>query len=130
MDRSGTQVGVSSLDARRGQFASGPGGPSASLERLQVQDAQVSTSGSGSGGGKADSAALLGSASRLVDDANITGSVGLNAGEAGSLTVRDGTTASGQIRIRDNHLDERNTRIDLSRVPSFMVSESKTARTL
>ena len=115
VDRSGTQVGVSSLDARRGQFASGPGGPSASLERLQVQDAQVSTSGSGSGGGKADSAALLGSASRLVDDANITGSVGLNAGEAGSLTVRDGTTASGQIRIRDNHLDERNTRIDLSR---------------
>lgn len=115
VDSGSAQVGVSSLDAAGGRFASGPGGPAASLDRLQVQDARVATSGGGAGESKADSAALIGSASRLVDDADITGSVGLNPGKAGIVTVRDGTTASGQIRIRDNHLDERNTRVDLSR---------------
>jgi peptidoglycan hydrolase-like protein with peptidoglycan-binding domain len=117
LDQGGTRASLGSVDATGGRFATGPGGPAASLDRLSVQDARLASAGGGggSGGGGVDSSALLGSASRLVDDADIRGSVGLNAGEAGPITVRDGTTASGQVRIRDNHIDERNTRVDLSR---------------
>ena len=116
VDQGGTRGSVAGVQATGGRARLGPGGTAASLDQLSLQDARLAAAAGGAGGGSAvDTAALMGSASRLVDDADIRGSVGLNAGEAGPLTVRPGTTASGRVRIEDNHIDQRNTRVDLSR---------------
>lgn len=115
VEQGGTRASVDSIDASGGRMRLGPGGPAASLDQLSARDARVATTGAGAGGSSVDSSALLGSASRLVDDADIRGSVGLNEGRVDSLHVKPGTTASGQVRVRDNHVDQRNTRVDLSR---------------
>jgi hypothetical protein len=115
VDRGGTQASMGSVDASGGRARFGPGGPAASLDQLSVRDARVASAGGAGGGSGVDSSALLGSASRLVDDADIRGSVGLNPGKAGPLEVKRGTTASGRVSIQDNHVDQRNTRVDLSR---------------
>ena len=103
---------MASVDARGGRAELGGEGPVASLDQLSVLDARVASSGDAGGG--VDDRRLLGSASRLIDDADVRGSVGLNAGDAGSRTVQPGTTASGRIRIQNNHIDQSRTHAEFS----------------
>ncbi|MEC7946469.1 MAG: hypothetical protein VX265_02810 [Myxococcota bacterium] len=112
IDHGGTRASMASVDARGGRAELGGEGPVASLDQLSVLDARVASSGDAGGG--IDDRRLLGSASRLIDDADVRGSVGLNAGDAGSLTVQPGTTASGRIRIQDNHIDQSRTHAEFS----------------
>ncbi len=118
LDGDGGRVRTDAVTASGGQVrVAGNGSPAASLDRLQVNGTSFAAAGGGTGGGAAnvDTASLVRSGSRLVDDADIRASMGLTPGKAGPLTVDPGTTAAGRVVIRDNRVDTSNTRVDLSR---------------
>lgn len=109
----GAQVGGVQVDGA--QVRADAAGFDARVARVSARDAQASLAGATSGAG-VDSGRLLRTGSALVDDADLRGSVPLRAGELGAgLRAGPGTTAAGQVAVRDGRIVAPRTGVRFSK---------------
>jgi len=91
------------------------------IDALDARDLELGASSSGVGSkrnGLLDAASLVRSGSALVDDVDLSASIGLQSGEIGkgfgSLGVEEGTVADARVVARDGQFT-RDTRVDLNK---------------